>query len=273
MKQVHAWVGISRQAEYQYGRRQARRQQAEAVILRAVRTIRQQHPRLGVRKLGVKLAQQGLGYGRDRLFALLGQANLLIRRKRRYPRTTQPGDWRAPNHLAETVVTRPNQAWVSDITYLRSAPGFCYLVLITDVYSRRIMGMDVSRSLSADGVRRALRQAVQTAGTALPKGLLFHSDHGIQYTCHAFRTLLRHHQMQPSMGAIGNCYENAVAERMNGILKQEYGLYHRFQSLRQAAAAVRQAIHLYNQDRPHLSLNFKTPHQQYLDCSSINLVH
>jgi transposase InsO family protein len=275
MKAVYGWVGVTRQAAYQQRQRQAKRQAEEEIIVGRVLTIRQRHPRMGTRKLLEKmrnwLKDHGLKIGRDSLFSLLKRRGLLLRRLRRGRRTTWPGQWRCRNLLAEMTVTRPNQAWVSDITYVETEQGFRYLSLITDVFSRRIMGFDLSDSLSVEGTMRALRQAVRQAKGQV-QDTIHHSDHGIQYTCHAFRKQIKKHGMKSSMGEIGNCYDNALAERVNGILKMEYGLNGNFVSARQARRAVREAVWLYNYDRPHLSLDYQHPHDVYVNHCSV-MVH
>ena len=167
---------------------------------------------------------------------------------------------------------RPNQAWVSDITYIDTEQGFGYLALVTDVYSRRIMGYDFCPTLAVEGALRALRMACRTAQGSLV-GLIHHSDHGVQYTCHAYPQLLGQHQMRSSMGEVGNCYDNALAERVNGILKLEYGLEFRFVSFAQAAQAVKQAVWLYNHERPHLSLAYRKPHAVYVNYFAKQQVH
>ncbi|MCB0098868.1 MAG: IS3 family transposase [Caldilineaceae bacterium] len=266
LTELCGYFGISRQAHYQLQWRQAQRTAEAETIVAAVQTIRHRHRRMGTRKLWKELpntlAEQGIHIGRDRLFALLRQRNLLVPRVRRPHRTTWAGLWRCDNLLAAKVVTAPNQAWVSDITYILTDVGFRYLVLITDVFSRRIMGFDLSDSLTVDGLTRALDMALaQVPGR--PNGLIFHSDHGTQYTCHAFRQQLAHHHIRSSMGEVGNAYDNALAERINGILKLEYGLDGCFLSHQQALRAIRQAVYLYNVERPHLALNYQKPEQLY----------
>jgi transposase InsO family protein len=275
MGQVYEHLGVSRQAYYQHRHRASAKAEQEAAIIEWVRHKREKHPRMGTRKLCHEmqewLAQQGWRYGRDRLFDLLRTADLLVARPRRRRRTTYSGLWRCPNRLAEAAIDQPNQAWVSDITYIETEEGFVYLSLITDVYSRRIMGFHLSPSLAVEGARRALYMACRQATGSL-FGLIHHSDHGVQYTCHAYRQALADRHILSSMGEVGNCYDNALAERVNGILKLEYGLEHRFVSFQQARRAVRQAVWLYNYERPHLSLNYQKPHQVYISASS-NRVH
>ena len=256
------WLGVSRQAYYQHQQRQQRwRVQAEA-ILKKVRAIRQRHPRMGCRKVLKRLqpwlAKQTCQIGRDRLFKLLRGHKLLIWPKRRRPRTTWAGHWRCENLLAEATVTGPNQAYVSDITYIDIEHGFAYLTLITDAYSRFIVGHHVSDSLTTDGSLRALEQAL--AQRPVGSGsFIHHSDRGVQFTAHRYRDRLRQAGGCSSMGATGDCYDNALAERMNGIVKLEYGLDGRFRDLDQVRQAVRETVWLYNHERPHLALDYRTP--------------
>lgn len=232
------------------------------MILELVRAIRYHHPRMGTRKVWVKvqpqLAHRGFSIGRDRLFELLGQHDLLVPIKRRRTKTTRSGLWRCPNLLPELTVSQPFELWVGDITYLTLEAGFAYLALLTDAVSRFIVGFDLSLSLAVEGCQRALSCALQQAPRSLA-GLVHHSDHGVQYTANTYRDLLTDHHIRSSMGEVGNCYENALAERMNGILKLEYGLDRPFANLSQAIETTEQAIYLYNYDRPHLALDYRVP--------------
>lgn len=268
--------GISRQAHYQQRQREAQRQEQTAAVLALVRPIRHKHPRMGGRKLLHKvakaLAARGIHWGRDRFFALLRKVGLLVPHRRSRRRTTWPGSWRSTNLLQETALTTANQAWVSDITYVETEEGFAYLALVTDAYSRYILGYDLSHSLAVEGVQRALHRAVQRAGGAVA-GLIHHSDQGIQYTCHPYRQDLATYQMRSSMGQVGNCYENALAERVNGILKLEYALGDRFVDLAQAQQALMEAVWLYNHDRPHLSLDYDTPFDVHCQEAPLALNH
>jgi transposase InsO family protein len=246
-----------------------RRQAQDAVmqeVLQDVLAERRKHPRMGVRKLLHKLKSswlaRGIRIGRDRLFALLRRHGMLVKRKRKGSRTTFPGGIRSENLLEDREITAPDQAYVADITYLETDQGFRYLALVTDLYSRKIVGWDLSDSLSLEGALRAMRQAVRQRRHSL-SGLIHHSDHGVQYASHDYLDLLTHHGIRSSMGRVGNAYDNAVAERVNGILKLEYLLDHRFPDTQTARKAVEQAIHLYNTDRPHLSLKYRTPEQVY----------
>ena len=256
------WFGISRQAQHQAWRKHCQRQGEEAVILTLVRSIRHHHPWMGTRKLLHKLnpllTTRGIKIGRDRLFDLLRTNDLLVLVKRRQNKTTRSGLWRCPNLLLDVTLNQPHQVWVGDITYITLESGFAYLALLTDAFSRFIVGFDLSLSLAVEGCQHALQMAI--AHTVSPlMGLIHHSDHGVQYTAHAYRQALAEKQIRSSMGEVGNCYENALAERMNGILKIEYGLDSLFVDYAQANVAVVQAVQLYNYDRPHLALNYQSP--------------
>ena len=232
-----------------------------------VQGIRQRHPRMGGRKLHHELQEPmkalGITRGRDTFFEVLSEHDLLVPAKHSRRRTTRSGLWRCPNLLAELDVVRVHQAWVADITYVTTEGGFIYLALITDVYSRYIVGNDLSSSLAVEGCIRALEQAFKQTNGACLEGLIHHSDHGVQYTSWPYRDSLREGKIYSSMGEVGNCYENAMAERVNGILKQEYGIDDLFVDTSHAQQAVKEAIWLYNFERPHLSLDYCKPADIY----------
>lgn len=263
--------GVSRQSHYAWRKRQEQGEQRAEVlaeVLAEVRAWRRQHPRLGTRKLYhcLKAAwqQRGIKLGRDGLFGLLRETGLLIKRRRRQVTTNSRHRFSCYDNLvADYQATAAHQLLVSDITYLRTADGFVYLALTTDAYSRKIVGYDLSSSLETAGSLRALRQAL--AQLPACQGVIHHSDRGTQYCSHAYTGLLKQQGLRISM-TTGSVYENALAERVNGILKLEYGLDATFSSYAQALRAVKQAIYLYNQERPHLALNYRTPaevHQQW----------
>lgn len=205
--------------------------------------------------------------GRDLFFEYLRTHKLLIRPRRQYVVTTQSSHrFRIyDNLLINKTLSHCNQAWVSDITYLRTDKGFCYLALVTDGWSRKVVGFDVSDSLELSGCLRALRNALKQ----LPAKhhLIHHSDRGLQYCSNIYTNLLKANNIQISMAEKGNCYQNAIAERVNGILKNEFYLDKKFIDLRQAKRATREAINLYNSYRPHLKLKYQTPdfvHYNYI---------
>jgi putative transposase len=202
--------------------------------------------------------------GRDKFFDILRKRRLLVKRKKRYVRTTNSYHHfhKYKNKLKEKRLTGPNQAYVSDITYLRTGQGFVYLFLQTDAYSRMITGWDLSDSLAIEGAIRALKMTIiQSPETA---GAIHHSDRGIQYCSKEYVNLLRAQGMEISMTEENHCYENAIAERVNGILKEEFLLNEEFADKQGALKAVKEAIKSYNERRPHWSLGLYTPMQIHL---------
>jgi transposase InsO family protein len=228
-----------------------------------VQKRRKELPREGVRKLHHALADDfhaaRLKIGRDRLFDILRQHHMLVSRKRSFTKTTNSyHHFHTYNNLIkELQITRPNQVWVSDITYIRTVKGFCYLALITDLYSRKIVGYDVSDSLELAGCLRAFQIAQRQARQAT--ALIHHSDRGAQYCSHPYVKALKRRKIQISMTEEKHCYENAVAERVNGILKDEFYLDQCFANTELARLATKNAIKTYNEKRLHLSLGYKTP--------------
>lgn len=233
-------------------------------MLDRVDALRVALPRVGTRKLHARLTETGLRIGRDRLFALLRTTGRLVKRKRRYTRTTysRHGYAVAPNRLKTMTVTAPRQVVVSDITYLRVAhQAFVYLFLVTDLYSRKIVGWHVSRDLSHYAAVIALRRAIDVLGPVA--GIVHHSDRGSQYCCHDYLQQLAAVHMLSSMTDENHCYQNAVAERINGILKDELDLDAQFCSVPAVIYAVAQAVATYNTVRTHGSLDLQTPDQVF----------
>jgi putative transposase len=267
MAQICAQFGISRQAHYQKMWREDERHSKDEIVLEMVRQVRRKHPRMGGRKLLFKiqplLTAEGMQIGRDGLFELMRREDLLVKQRKTYRRTTIPGLWRAPNLLPGMTISHPNQVWVCDITYLEVEIGrFAYLFVLMDLYARYILGWHVSTSLAADGALSSLKMALSHRSSDITN-LIHHSDHGVQYTNHAYMNTLLASNILPSMGAIGNCYDNIFAERLMGILKSEYRLDTRFMNFTQVNLAVKEVVHLYNTDRPHLSLHLAVPHEVY----------
>ncbi len=240
----------------------------DQLLVELVQGIRQRHPRMGGRKLYHELQSAmtalGIARGRDVFFDLLRERNLLVPVKRSHRRTTRSGLWRFENLVADLQVQRVDQVWVADVTYLCTEEGFVYLALLTDVFSRFIVGYDLSSSLAAEGCQRALNKAMRQAASDDLSGLIHHSDHGVQYTAWPYLDQLRNAGIRTSMGEVGNCYDNALAERVNGILKCEYGLDNLLRNSAHAHEVTRQSIWLYNFERPHLSLNYRKPADIYI---------
>ena len=239
------------------------RQLREGFILQSVKQIRKSQPRVGARKLQHMLPEHGITVGRDRLLNLLDRYGLLIGPAKNYRKTTNSYHHfhKYSNLIKELEIQGPNHVFVSDITYLDTHEGFCYLALVTDLYSRKIVGWDISKSLSIEGCQRALKQALRSVSK--PEKLIHHSDRGIQYCSKGYVELLTNKNAQISMTEENHCYENAVAERVNGILKQEFMMATKHLSYQNAFKLTSQAIRIYNEERLHSSLNYQTPAQRY----------
>jgi transposase InsO family protein len=238
---------------------------SEVLILEMIHRERGLQPRLGGKKLywmlGEDIHRIAPHVGRDRFFSLLRRHDLLVERKRQYQKTTNSYHHfhKYGNLVRDMVLERPNQVWASDITYLRTEQGFVYLSLLTDMYSRKIVGWSLSGSLSIEGSVDALKKALR--GVALTGALIHHSDRGVQYCSHDYVKILKGKKIEISMTEENHCYENAMAERVNGILKDEYLLDRTFRDFSHARKSCMEAIGLYNTRRPHWALKFKTPEQ------------
>ena len=259
--------GLKRDAFYKYHNRYKQRHLFENQIIEIVKKRRKSLPREGVRKLMKSLHQEfdkvNVKVGRDTLFSLLRKHQMLTLRKKYSARTTNSYHrfYKYNNIIKDLKIKRPNQVWASDITYIRTLKGFCYLALITDMHSRKIVGYDLSDSLELKGCVRALNKTVYQAKNI--KGLIHHSDRGIQYCSNVYTQILKRKKIDISMTEENHCYENAMAERVNGILKDEFYLDQTFMNVKHAKRAAKNAIKLYNQVRLHLSLDFKTPNMVY----------
>jgi transposase InsO family protein len=258
---------LTRDAYYKYLKRFKKRESEKAQVVALVKKERKEQPRVGGRKLHETLQPSfeaaDLKIGRDYLFDILREHDMLIRRKKATCRTTNSYHYfyKYNNLVKDMQVIRPNQVWVSDITYIRTISGFCYLALITDMYSRKIVGYDISDSLELAGCLRALKKALRHARPAT--GLVHHSDRGIQYCSTQYVNELKKRGIQISMTEENHCYENAIAERVNGILKDEFYLDQCFYSTSHACKATKNAIEIYNSKRLHLSLDYKTPNMVF----------
>lgn len=233
-------------------------------MLTEVVKIRKKHKHMGGRKLLEKLdsfmVEHKIKMGRDAFFDLLQANGLLVRRKKRRIFTTQSSHWyrKYPNKIKGLTPDRPNQLWVSDITYWKIDNGNVYISLITDAFSRKIVGYHVADTLDAIETVQALENALEELKEK-PTGLVHHSDRGLQYCSTAYVNILKDHDIEISMTENGDPYENALAERVNGILKEEYLYDYSVSSLNQARQVLDLVIELYNEDRPHMSCDYKTP--------------
>lgn len=261
---------MTRQNYYARRKQRQRRRVDEDLLVGLARLERSLQPRLGVRKLRVllegELAQAGVRIGRDRFFAVLRKHGLLLElRRSQTPRTTQSYHTLPVfrNLVKGLQIRQVNQVWVGDLTYLRTEEGFMFLALLTDVMSRHIVGHHFSDSLESIGCQKALQMALK----GLPKQVrpIHHTDRGCQYCCHPYVELALGAGLQMSMTEVDHCAENALAERINGILKCEYALDRVFATKADSRKAVAEAIHLYGTRRPHTALRNRFPAQVYAD--------
>ena len=257
-------LDVTRQAYYQHFWQEEFIGIEQDLILREVRSIRARHRHMGVRKLYERLQPYFLEHqikiGRDALFDLLQANQLLVRRRKRRVFTTQSFHWlrKYPNLIKGYIPSQPNQLWVSDITYWKIGSGYAYISLITDAFSHKIVGHHVANSLGTIETLEALKKATK----ALPDGhtgLRHHSDRGIQYCSSEYVQLLQQSNIQISMTETGDPRENPIAERVNGILKEEYLYDYQVQDIAQAKLVLDFVVELYNVERPHMSCNYKTP--------------
>lgn len=260
-----AELGYARSSFYKALKQKKKKENVQTTVINQVLTIRQEMPKIGCRKLHylmrkTLLTSGHISLGRDRLFALLREKNLLIKRKRKYAVTTNSNHAFKvyKNLILGEEIKYANHVWVSDITYVRTQQGFCYVSLITDLYSRKIVGYHVSRSLELEGCIIALRMALKQGQPEI-----HHSDRGSQYCSYAYTEILKEQGTKISMAQAGNCYENAVAERINGILKQEFNLSATFTNLVHVRKALEQAATIYNTKRPNWSLGLKMPNEVF----------
>ena len=259
--------GFSRQAWYDSKKRQSGLQMQEVFILTLVE-LRGDHPRMGAEKLhhliAPQLQEHNIKYGRDKFYYLLREHGLLVKRKRRGSKTTNSNHFyrKYSNLIREIELLSSGRLWVSDITYIRTEKGFVYLSLVTDAYSKKIVGWCLWPDLTSEGALNALRMAV--AGEGVKQGLIHHSDRGIQYCCNDYVNFLKGSKINISMTENGDPYENAIAERVNGILKDEYDLNHTFSDYHAALEATKVAVYKYNNKRPHRSVDFMFPTDAHL---------
>ena len=253
---------LSRNGYYKSLQSEQEQHLSQEVVLGLVGEVRRRMPRVGGKKLYNMLKsdlEQVTKIGRDKFFDILRRNNLLVERKRNYTVTTNSFHrfYKYKNLLYDREITRPNTCWVCDITYIRTEGKFVYLFLITDAFSRKIVGYSLSESLSIEGAVISLKMALRQRDKSVM--LIHHSDRGIQYCSNDYVALLLKNKVQISMTQENHCYENAKAERVNGILKDEFLLDSTFKDFQSAQKAVKQAIETYNGFRPHWALKLKTP--------------
>ena len=258
--------GVNRQVYYRRKKMVQTNQERACKVISLVQAVRALMPRIGTRKLYYLLQEElsELGVGRDRLFDILRANHLLIKSKRSY-RTTTNSYHRFHKHkdlVTGIVPQKPEQIWVSDITYIGNRYNHRYLALVTDAYSKKIVGYDLSSSLSADGAIRALKMGIKQR-SYVNNTLIHHSDRGLQYCCDDYQDLLSKKKIKCSMTESYDPYSNAVAERVNGILKLEFQLENYNVKLPVMKQLVENSIQIYNTMRPHYSCYMKAPEQMH----------
>lgn len=260
---------MSRQAYYKHMKKRQEKEISEDIVVSLVRSIRKRQPMTGGKKLYYLLKSElkklAIRIGRDNFFKILRKHNLLIKRKNKYVRTTDS------NHSyfiyinlikeLDSDVVEPDQVIVSDLTCLSTYDRFYYLSLVTDVGSRKITGYSLSDKLTFDGCLKAVKMSLR--GISDRSELIHHSDRGIQYCSYKFVKCLKQNGIKISMSSKGNPYDNAIAERVIGILKQEYLSGNKFCNYSDMKKSVKQAIDIYNTERPYLSIGMLTPSQRY----------
>lgn len=266
-----AAFGYCRQAWYNHIKRSELQVFQEHIVLQRIYEIRKELPKTGCIKLYKELnngflQKVGIHMGRDAIFDLVRNNGMLIKTKKKWVYTTNSFHRYKihPDLVQRRPATRAEEIWVSDITYLRISNCFVYLSLITDAYSRKIIGYHLANNLKAIGCIKALKIALK-ARVYPDRTLIHHSDRGTQYCCDDYIAVLKQHGLQVSMTQSGSPYDNALAERVNGILKIEFDLERTFTTISRATTCVDQAIYKYNHLRLHASCDFKTPavtHQQ-----------
>ena len=267
MEQTCQCYDMHRDAYYKFKIRKQKKETVATQVIELVKEERVEQSRVGTVKLHKALKDafemSGLKIGRDKLNDILREHDMLIKRKKSSCKTTDSYHrfHKYKNLVKDMVVTRPNQVWVADITYIRTINGFCYLALITDMFSRKIVGYDISDSLELAGCMRAFKRALQEARPAAR--LVHHSDRGIQYCSNQYVNELKKRGIKISMTEENHCYENAIAERVNGILKDEFYLDQTFFNKKSACNATDNAINIYNNKRLHISLGYKTPNMVF----------
>lgn len=257
-------LGITRQAFYKHFWEVSDISVEHQLVLNRVYEIRLVHPAVGARKLyhllQPFLLEHQVKMGRDALFDLLAVNKLLVRKRRRRVNTTQSFHWlkKYPNLIKDWRPSRPNQLWVADITYIPLTSGFLYLSLLTDAYSHKIMGYAVADNLEAVHTTKALQLALNNMGV-IPECLIHHSDRGVQYCSSEYVDILKQNNIHISMTENGDPLENPIAERINGILKDEYLRHYPLNSVEQVTELLPDVVDRYNRLRPHQSINLATP--------------
>lgn len=262
--------GISRQAFYKNLKATEKILIEEHIVKQMVVSIKREHPRMGTRKiyhlLKPDLERSNIKMGRDALFDLVAENNMQVtKRKRRHITTNSNHPYnRYPNLIRGIEPDRPNQIWVSDITYIRSEQDFLYLFLVTDAYSKKILSYRLAKTLDSINAVNSLQDAIKKTCQPIT-GLIHHSDRGIQYCSKEYIKVLNENNINISMTEKGDPLENPIAERTNGILKDEYlNQYQRLTTIQ-----LEESIKKYNNKRPHLSCDMLTPEAAHMNSGKL----
>ena len=264
------WFGITRQAYYSYSARAYEQIKNYHIVIDKIQEIRKDHPMLGTRKLYDILQpffkEHKIKMGRDALFNVLYINNLLVRKRKRRIRTTNSYHRfrKYPNLIRDKILTSINQLWVSDITYWKIGKKHIYISFITDAYSHKIVGYHVAKTLETKESIKALKMALENLKKS-PNNLIHHSDRGIQYCSNSYVKLLQDYKIKISMTENGDPRENAIAERVNGIIKEEYLQHYIVNNIKEAKGVLSYVVKLYNEERPHNSISNYTPNNVHED--------
>jgi transposase InsO family protein len=257
---------VSRQSLYQWEWRSEDITVQQELILQQVRALRAVHPSMGTRKVLLMLLpfmlEHQIKIGRDALFDLLSTYKLLVRNRRRRIATTQSYHHfhKYANLTTNLQLTGINQLWVSDITYQKLSGGqWAYISFVSDAYSHKILGYQVAATLETVHCKDALQMALRSLQNKEGHFIIHHSDRGVQYCSQMYVQLLEQHHIAISMTQSGDPRENAIAERINGIIKEEYLNHHHFKTQQEVEEKLQQAVNLYNEHRPHMSCSMLTP--------------
>jgi putative transposase len=260
--------GISRQAYYKRQQKVEQLEEERDVILKLIKPIRKKMHRVGTIKLydliKKDMTKNDIKMGRDKLFTFLRHEKMLVKKKKNFTKTTNSFHrfHKHKNLIKGSDVTAPEQVWVSDITYIKTEAGYEYLSLITDFYSKKIVGYHLADNLKTESSLKALEMAIKSRKYP-DRNLIHHSDRGFQYCSDGYIAILANNNIQPSMTEVYDPYENAIAERVNGILKDEFNIGEGFINHLQAVKEIKYAIKTYNTFRPHLSCGKLTPQQAH----------
>ena len=262
-------LGITKQAYSQRLKREKQKELEREKVIKLVIEYRKKLPKTGTRKLyqylQPKLEELNIKMGRDAIFDLLRNRGMLIKKTKRFFITTDSKHfyYKSPNLLTDLEITHSEQVFVSDITYIKTDEGHSYLALVTDAYSRKIMGWSLENNMKVSMVKDALEMAHKNC-VFNHKNIIHHSDRGIQYCCPDYSQFAENKGFILSTTQQYDPYENAIAERINGILKYEFGLKNTIKSVEIAQKMVSEAVKLYNNERMHWSLDFKKPQDVHL---------